>query len=531
MVDGLLAVAAAALFAAGLLGAAALRAVRARRRVSGELERLEACIEASGWAHYRVAPDGRIRWSRNAAEALAAGEEPLPGSLDGWLLRVDLPHRDEMRSRYRELRAGRPAGAREFTLRHGGAEVACEDIAAPFRAGPAAWEVVGLVRNVMVAKAMGEELKQARPVASVGRIAATIAHDLANVLTAIHGHSRLLAAAPASGEKAGQLTAAIAAAAERGRQLCHQILFVARPRAPRGEVDAGDLVEELRTMLAGLARPGIEVRTEAGPGELALQCNASRLLQALLNLCINALESMKDGGVLAIRCFAARNEAPRPGALGVVHVGSFVCFEISDSGEGIAPHLLDRIFEPGYSTKQGDAPRGLGLAIIASALAEIGAFLDVESRPSARGDAASGTTFRIFVPAPEASAAAAAAPPHGAGLGRGEPILIVDLEEESLVRMEDMVAGIGYEPNAFSSCEEALRSARERRAYQAALVATDVTLADGTPFYEAVARHIPSFRIVLVSRSGQGLPAAMPGLVEPFTRAELGAVLAKVVER
>jgi len=540
--------AAAALLGVCLLAAAVLlrSAARERTRLRAQLERLEARVEASGWAHYRVGRDGAMRWSRNAAEVLAAGGERLPERLDEWLLRIDPAHRGGMEQRYRELREGRPGGAREFVLRHAGnAELVCEEIADAFQVRPAAWEVrpaawevAGMVRNVTAAKARDEELKRARPVVSVGRIAATIAHDLANVLTAIHGHSQMLAAAggggtagATAGGNAGRIGAAIMAAADRGRQLCHQILFVARPRAARGNVKAGELVEELRVMLSALARPGIEVRTEIEHGELAMQCDTGRLLQALLNLCINALESMKDGGVLSLRCFHARNEAPFPGALGIVHVGSFACFEVCDTGEGIPRELLGRIFEPGYTTKQGDAPRGLGLAIIASVLAEIGAFLDVDSRASSADPGAPhGTTFRIYVPSPAAAPAATVL--QGSKLGRGEPILIMDLEEERLVRMEDMIASIGYEPNAFSTGEEAIGSARAGRAYQAAVVASDATLADGTPLHQALAGHIPPYRIVLVSRSSRGvLPGTMLGLVEPFSQSELGTVLARILER
>jgi hypothetical protein len=367
----------------------------------------------------------------------------------------------------------------------------------------------------------------------VGRIAGTIAHDLANVLSIIHGQSQLLAASAAQAS-ASRFTSAIMAAAERGRQLCHQILFIARPRPLRDDVKAGELMQELHTMLTGLARVGITIQIDVEHGDLALQFNAGRLLQALLNLCINALESMKGGGVLTLRCFHVRNETPFPGALGIVHVGRFVCFELSDTGEGIPQYLLSRIFEPGYSTKQGDAPRGLGLATIASVLAEIGAFLDVESQTAmdTAGTARTpGTTFRVYVPCPASVPDAAIANVlHPAKLGVGESILVMDLDEEKLLRMEDMIANIGYEPKAFSSCEEAIGSVKAHNTYQAAIIASNVTLADGTPFYDAVAEYIPAFKIVLISKSSQGAPTTkMSTLIEPFTHLDLGAVLAKIV--
>jgi DNA-binding NtrC family response regulator len=111
-------------------------------------------------------------------------------------------------------------------------------------------------------------------------------------------------------------------------------------------------------------------------------------------------------------------------------------------------------------------------------------------------------------------------------------VLIMDFNEESLLRLEDMVAAIGYEPNAFSDCEEAIRSLEEHAGYKAALVAGNATLGDGTPFYQAIAQYLPAFKIVLVGRSAQGIPAAaMSALIEPFNHSDLGAVLAKVINR
>jgi len=522
------------LLSACVLVAVALFSSRSRElaRLKAQNERAKALVEASGCAFYRISRDGEMSWSPNAAEVLATGEHALPDRLDDWLLRIDASQRQSMRQRYADLLDGRPGGAREITVLHAeDAQMACEDIATSFRPRQrATWEVLGFVRNITALKALEAELKQARPIVSVGRIAGTIAHDLANVLSIIHGHSQLLAASTAQAH-IGRLTSAIMSAADRGQQLCHQILFIARPRTLRENVTAERLVHELRTMLSGLAPPRIAIETSVEHGELIVQCNSGRLLQPLLNLCINALESMKDdGGTLTLRCCQVTNEAPFPGALGMVHVGSFLCFEVSDTGPGIPQSHLSKIFEAGYTTKKGDAPRGLGLAIIASALTEIGAFLDVESRAAADAAGGRGTTFRVYVPGPSFAAREGNRMPS-ARLGLGESILIMDFDEENLLRMEDMVAGIGYEPNAFSDCEEAMRSVCGRNGYRAAIVASNVTLPDGTPFYDALARYIPSFRIVLLASSARSLPpAAMPALVQPFTHAELGAVLAKVVD-
>lgn len=517
------------LLAAAALATAAFFWSRSReyQRVVHHNQRLQACVEVSGWAYYEIGQHGAMRWSGNAPEVLAAGEQPLPDCLEQWLLRIDSQHRDDMQQRYQDLLAGRTSPAREYILRHReGAEVICEDIAQPFRTGlAAAWEVVGFVRNATLMKALQQEAKQAKPIVSVGRIAGMIAHDLANVLSIIHGQSRLLASAQGP-DSAGKLTSAIMAAAERGRQLCQQILFVARPRSEREGLRSAELIQELRTMLVGLAQPSISIETAVQDADTVIPGNSGRLLQALLNLCINAIEAMKDaGGTLTLRCTLVSNEAPFPSALGIVPVGSYVCFEISDTGDGIPQHLLSRIFAPGYSTKAGDAPRGLGLAIIASVLTEVGAFIDIESKTG------TGTTFKVYLPHLHLLSEPANVL-RSAKLGAGESILIMDFDEDNLLRLEDMLADIGYEPNAFSNCEEAMRSLITHQGYKAAVVADNVTLGDGTPFYEAIAQHMPSFKIILVGKTTHAMPkAAMSALVEPYTHSDIAAVLARVVSR
>src|SRR6185503_8455340 len=161
---------------------------RRSRRLAEENERLRACVELSGWVHYRIGADRAMSWGRNAAEALASGEHGLPASLEQWLQRIDPAHRDAARNRYDAVLTGHPRAPSEFPVRHAeGSEVICEDIAQPFRPGSAEpWEVEGFIRNTTLLKALQEEVKLARPVVSVGRIASMIAHDLANVLSIIH---------------------------------------------------------------------------------------------------------------------------------------------------------------------------------------------------------------------------------------------------------------------------------------------------------------------------------------------------------
>jgi nitrogen fixation/metabolism regulation signal transduction histidine kinase len=280
---------------------------------------------------------------------------------------------------------GRRLAARETApleaLRAAAARVAGGDLTA--RVGvEAAGEVGELVRafDAMTGElAQGRErLAVAERVAAWRDVARALAHELKNPLTPIAMSVELLRDArgrPGFEEVLDESTRAIGEEVRRLRRIVDEFSRFARMPAPAlAPLPAGELAQALLALFPA-APPGVALVREVAPGLPVLRADRDQLLQVLHNLVKNALEAMPEGGTLTLR--AARD-------------GDGVSFEIGDTGTGIPPELLPRIFEPWVTTKPGGT--GLGLAIAARIVEEHGGRIAVASRPGA------GTTFTVRLP-------------------------------------------------------------------------------------------------------------------------------------
>jgi signal transduction histidine kinase len=237
-----------------------------------------------------------------------------------------------------------------------------------------------------------EELRRAERLAAVGRISAQITHEIRNPLNAIGLNAELLAeelgeaGAPA---EARQLVDAISREVDRLNGVAEEYLTFARlPRPSLGRQDLNEVVGSLLDFLAPeLAAAGVTVERALAPGALGVRGDEGQLRAVFLNLLRNSREAMPGGGRVTVRTRRA---------------GEAVEAEVADTGGGIPPEVLTRIFEPFYSTKERGT--GLGLAFVHQVLVEHGGTIRCDS------EAGRGTTFTIRLPADEDRSEAAAAP-------------------------------------------------------------------------------------------------------------------------
>ncbi len=259
-------------------------------------------------------------------------------------------------------------------------------------------EVALLARefNAMAASLLSQqrELRRAERLAAVGRISAQITHEVRNPLNAIGLNAELLAeeleAFPGAAPEARALCAAISREVDRLNALTEEYLRFARaPRSPAGRHDLGELLGNLLDFLAPeLAAARIEVRRDLPPGVPAIRGDEARLRAVLLNLIRNAREAMAGGGTLTVA---------------VCQAGDQVQLTVTDTGAGIAPEALPRLFDPFYSTKERGT--GLGLAFVQEVVQEHGGRVRCDGAPGR------GASFTIELPAaPDERAASAAAP-------------------------------------------------------------------------------------------------------------------------
>lgn len=297
-------------------------------------------------------------------------------------------------------------------------------------------------------------LQQAQRMEQIGFFTSGIAHNFNNILGGILGHSEVIEEHVGSDAKLVRNLGAIRRNAERARDLIDQILLFGRARnAGSKALSIGALVAEAAALL-GVSLPDDIDLVIRQPSTAAIVAGEHvTLQQVILNLCRNAANAMPDGGRIEIATELHEVTIQRTFSQDSVTPGHYVCIAITDTGHGIDSHLLERIFEPFFTTRPSG--NGLGLATVREIVREHGGALNVQSTVG------EGTRFEIWLP--RASAAELASARHiGLPKGDGETVLLVAHSNPCVLRDEELLAALGYEPVGFSSPEAALAAARLR---------------------------------------------------------------------
>lgn len=253
--------------------------------------------------------------------------------------------------------------------------------------------------------ALEQALVESQKMRLVGVLASGVVHDLNNILAVIVGYSDLTALLASNDPELLDTVGHIRGAGERARKILRQILDLSRRRQRTlGECKLGDVVEECLDLLRTTVLKGITVRWTKPDEEPAILADATQLYQVILNLCINAGQAMEGQGELDISVRVAENRAIPAYGDGC---GPAVCLEVRDTGPGMERAVLDRLFEPLFTTRCDKGGSGIGLMVVQRIVQGHGGSVDVES------DAGHGTTFRVYLPVgaphPEATPAEAMA--------------------------------------------------------------------------------------------------------------------------
>jgi PAS domain S-box-containing protein len=266
---------------------------------------------------------------------------------------------------------------------------------------------------------------------AVGCLAAGIAHEFNNLLTVIQGHTDLLSGKPLGTRSAGESLARIAQASQRAASLTRRLLAFSHKQPVRFKpVQLSVAVQGLPKMLGQLIGEAYQLRLECAADLPAIRADEGNVEQILVNLALNARDAMPDGGIIQIATsLAVFDEAAARNNL-EARPGTFVCLMVSDTGCGISPEVLGRIFDPFYTTKDVGKGTGLGLSTVHGIVQQHAGWLEVAS------EVGKGSTFKVFLPVWEGTPAAA---PTGEAAGSlppkraaGEAVLIV--EDEGIVR-------------------------------------------------------------------------------------------------
>jgi two-component system cell cycle sensor histidine kinase/response regulator CckA len=377
-------------------------------------------------------------------------------------------------------------------------------------------------------RALEAQFAQSQKMQAIGQLAGGVAHDFNNVLTAIIGFSDLLLASHRPTDPHFADIMQIKQNANRAASLVRQLLAFSRRQTLRPQVLAlGEVLGELRILLSRLLGEHVTLELVHGRDLWLVKADLNQFEQVIVNLAVNARDAMPDGGRLTIRTSNLPAEESTRFAYPGFARGDYVMIEVEDSGTGMPPDILDKIFEPFFSTKEVGKGTGLGLSTVYGIVKQTDGYVFVDSTVG------KGSTFRVFLPRfiPEAAEAPkpVAAPVAQADLtGRGTVLLVEDEDAVRAFAARALVSR-GFTVLEANSGVDALRVLDEQGA-DVQLVVSDVVMPemDGPSLLKELRRRKPDAKVIFVSgyaeeafRKNLGEEEKFVFLPKPFTLKQL----------
>jgi signal transduction histidine kinase len=416
-------------------------------------------------------------------------------------------------------------------LRAGASDYVIKD--RPKRLIPAMERALNDARLRRERRATEEQMLRVQRLENIGMLAAGIAHDFNNVLAPVlMGIPLLRDRLNSEGDR--RLMTSIETSVQRGAGLVRQILGFAHGVTGEPQlIQPKHLIRELVEVIGHTFPKTIRIQDDTEPGLWPLTTNPTQFHQVLLNLCVNARDAMPAGGTLRLRASNQQmDEAALAGFPGA-RPGPHLLIEVTDTGTGIPPEVLERMWDPFYTTKEAGRGTGLGLSTVRGIVESHQGSITVQTRPCY------GTTFQILLPAsPSKEAELDAA--VGAVIPRGQGELILVADDDASVRDTTSAAltGHGYRVLAAADGTEAL-ALFAPRSLEIRLVVTDLDMPnlDGSALARIVRNLNPSTRILTVSGSADAedprrkAPLAGAFLAKPFSREVLLGTIHELLRR
>ncbi len=385
-------------------------------------------------------------------------------------------------------------------------------------------------------KNLEKQFTQSQKMQAVGQLAGGIAHDFNNLLTAMIGFCDLLLLRHKPGDASFADIMQIKQNANRAANLVRQLLAFSRQQTLQPRVlDMTDVLTELSHLLRRLIGANIELRLNHGSELGLLKADQGQMEQVLINLVVNARDAMPQGGKLSIRTHnlivqqgqKLSNDETLPS-------GDWVVIEVEDTGTGIDPDILPRIFEPFFSTKEVGAGTGLGLATVHGIIHQTGGFITVNSVVG------QGTTFILYFPrhkevAGEKRAEITEEKAVISDLTGSAKILLVEDEDAVRTFSARALSNKGYQVIDAPSGAAALKLLEEKKVDPEILV-TDVMMPemDGTTLAKIVREKYPHIKIIFISgyaedKFKEHLGSDVWFLPKPFTLKQLATKVKEVM--
>lgn len=396
-------------------------------------------------------------------------------------------------------------------------------------------KLIGSVKDISDQVSLQEQLRASQRLEAVGQMTGGLAHDFNNLLTVILGNAERLADAISEEDPRQIYVHTIVKASLHGAELTNSLLAFARkqPLKPQS-VNILDLLSGMRSLLLSTLGEQIDLLIRGG-GELSVaQVDPIQFKSAIINLCLNARDSMPQGGHLEIDINSVSvqarldhlSEGPAP--------GEYVRISIRDHGEGIAPEIIDRVFEPFFTTKEVGKGSGLGLSMVYGFIKQSRGYIQIESTHG------QGTCVSIYLPQ---AVVKEAIDMQGGNLtvnsGHGEHILLVEDDEMVREHVESLLISLGYRVTALNNAAECLKVIDQLKNVD--LLFSDIVMpggVSGTQLASIIRNKFPDLPILLTSGYAEDVfselaldDGRMCLLKKPYRRSDLATMLQKVLHK
>jgi two-component system cell cycle sensor histidine kinase/response regulator CckA len=402
-------------------------------------------------------------------------------------------------------------------------------------------------------RTLENQVSQRARMESVGQLAGGIAHDFNNVLNAIILATDFLLSSHRPTDPSFQDIMQIKQNANRAASLVRQLLAFSRRQTLRPQVlDLGERLEDLRIMLSRLIGEKVVLEVKHGRDLWPVKADISQFEQVVVNLAVNARDAMPEGGKLLIRTANVGADEAARYAYDGMPAADYVLVEVTDTGTGIPPDIIGKIFEPFFSTKEVGKGTGLGLSTVYGIVKQTGGFIFPESQT------AKGTAFRIFLPRyvpgaedpvdplPSTGSPSIAGPLAAADelsqsssdlTGHGTILLVEDEEGLRALNARGLVSR-GYTVLEAGNGVEAI-DVLEAQDGNVDLVISDVVMPemDGPTLLKELRKRNPELKIIFVSGYAEdafekSLPAGeqFSFLPKPFTLKQLVAAVKEAMK-
>ena len=365
------------------------------------------------------------------------------------------------------------------------------------------WEgqaaTLNFLSDISEERKLAEQLQRAEKMETVGMLAGGVAHDLNNILSGLVSYPDLLLLDLPPDSPLREPILTMQRSGKKAAMIVQDLLTLARRGLPVMDVvDLNDIVKEYLASpefeRLESFHPGVQVFSRLAPDLLNVLGSPAHLSKTVMNLVSNAAEACMDSGVVTLTTSNRHLNRPIKG-YEAVKAGDYVILSVSDTGEGIAPDDMKRIFEPFYTKKiMGRSGTGLGMAVVWGTVKDHSGYIDLESRVGR------GTTVTMFLPVTRKEALETDSRSSIDALaGHGKRILVVDDVEEQRMICSLILTKLGYVVHTVNSGEQAISFLQM---HTVDLVVLDMIMApgmDGLDTYKEIVRIHPGQKVLIAS--------------------------------